>query len=154
MYRAGSIFCGNAGCVDSDDYVDYMQNAGNFGETTPVDKQKPTRAFGSNKPKPSERPKGYNVEDLLPDQSPIGIPSSVPGANGEEIDRPFNEQVPTLPGPASAPFGAPTTSAFGSTSLENRLNSESGLNITVEELRRLDPSVTDVRILNVEDRAR
>ena len=144
FYRAGSIFwqgdssCNGFGGTDVGFVADRSMNAGNFGTTTPVESKRPT-------------PRALEPRKL--DRPLIGIPpkSAAPTLNSEPTEdvRPFMEQIPNLldiPGlepPSVPPDSTPTP--FDQT------KNQGGPTITIEELRRLDPTVTDIRILNVED---
>jgi len=144
FYRAGSIFWNNdAGCAEYDgmdvDFVaDRSVNAGNFGKTTPIESKRPT--LRTLEPKKLDKPS-------------IGIPSksAAPSPNGTlpEEFRPFEQQVPSSP---NLPISPPPTVPPSLTPMPfDQTRNQGGPPITIEELRRLDPSVTDIRILNVED---
>ena len=142
-YRAGSIFWqGDSTCyghdgTDVEFVADRSMNAGNWGMTTPVEPKRPTPRI--LEPRKLERP-------------PIGIPpkSATPSPNGDPVDDhgPFTDQTPILPDlpPSIMPPD------FTPTPLGQPKNQEIPP-ITIEELRRTDPTVTDFRILSVEDAA-
>ena len=137
FYRAGSIFWHGGATYDgtSVDFVaDRSLNAGGFGTTTPVD---------------LERPAPRTLEPRKFDRPTIGIPPKpavpIPNGGGNHFP-PFHEQVPTdLPAPPPVPRSLDVPMPLDQT------QNQGGPIVTIEELRRLDPSVTDVRILSVED---
>ena len=144
FYRAGSIFwqddsaCTGYDGTDVEFVADRSMNAGNFGTTTPVEAKRPT--LRTLEPRKQTRP-------------PIGIPpkSATPAPNGDPVDdsRPFIEQMPVLP---DLPTSPPPTGPPDFTPIPfDQTRNQGGPTITIEELRRLDPTVTDIRILNVED---
>ena len=134
FYRAGSIFW-NVGSTDAGADIGFVTdrsvNAGNFGTTTPIESNRPTQRM---------------LEPRKLDRPTIGIPhkSAAPPLNGTEDSQPFN-----VPAPGEHPVSPPPT---GFTPIPfDQTQNQVGPSITIEELRRLDPTVTDVRILNVED---
>jgi hypothetical protein len=149
LYRAGSIFnCDGEEITDADGQIIRATNAGNFGTTTPV---------GRGQYKPSR----------LEPRAPIGRPPLAPTPNGntEEpentipgIEDLIRETLPTLP-PALPTVNPPVTRQIPARQTHTATSSEtipfsaqSGEpTFTIEDLRRLDPSVTDIKILNVED---
>jgi hypothetical protein len=177
MYRAGSIL-GNGTCqtvIGDACYVgdtgDFYTNAGNYGVTTPVSAVH--RSFNTFEPQPemqsppigippqipgngdmitiprSDAPHSRvpTVEDLLsrprgmmPIQQPI-IPPSRPKAV-QPTDDPSGEVIPFSPN--DAPVVPPS-------SLPTILDTDSP--ITLEELRRLDPSIRDMQIISIDDAA-
>ena len=144
FYRAGSIFwnsdvgCDEFGGTDIDFVSDRSMNAGNFGTTTPAESKRPT--LRTLEPRKLDRPS-------------IGIPprSATPPINGAPPTdfRPFEPQVPSSP---NLPTSPPPTIPSGPAPMQfDQTRNQGGPSITIEELRRLDPTVTDIRILNVED---
>ena len=132
FYRAGSIFrSSDSRCdgTDIDFIADRSMNSGNFGTTTPVDVKRPTPR---------------TLEPRKMDRPAIGIPPKSATPNGI----PFDQQIPILP---DLPSPSPTVPPGFSPLPVDQNRTQSGPTITVEELRRLDPTVTDIRILNVED---
>ncbi|MDR3197506.1 MAG: hypothetical protein LBU34_06500 [Planctomycetaceae bacterium] len=142
LYRAGSIFnCYGNEIADEEGQIIRATNAGNFGVTTPVN-----RAYSD----PSR---------LEPrSETPIGRPTLAPTPNGNNTDEPEN----TLPGiedliretipvkPAIPAVNPPVTRQVPVETIP--FTAQSGEpTFTIEDLRRLDPSVTDIKILNVED---
>ena len=178
LYRGGSIFCGQGDCCGGG-YVDYYNNAGNYGITTPITLVGHT----SNT--------GLGTFETHPDtgHSTIGIPDSAPGKNGgtpppirdpknpiptvkELIDQPRGTTqfpVPNTPPamPRTAPHFEDMPSPFAPSDAvpnlivpdENRIippnthptMMETDPPITLEELRRLDPTIQDVQIISIED---
>jgi hypothetical protein len=139
FYRAGSVFWNNDACCDGMG-VDFVADQSmNFGTTTPVDLKRPTpRTLG---PRKTER-------------ATIGIPSkpaTLPSNDAPSNDfKPFEEQIPSSPDlPTSPPPTLPRS--FDPPMPFDQTQNQRGPLITIEELRRLDPTVTDIRILNVED---
>ena len=143
FYRAGSIFWNDGLCNESDgtdvDLVaDRSMNAGNFGTTTPIELKRPTLR---------------TLEPKKLDRSPIGIPPgpATPTPNGDlpEGFHLFEQQIPNAPNPSGLP-PSPVPSDVAPMPFDQTRNQSDPI-ITIEELRRLDPTVTDIRILNVED---
>ncbi|MDR0335734.1 MAG: hypothetical protein LBI18_01450 [Planctomycetaceae bacterium] len=145
LYRAGSIFnCYGEEVVDSEGQIIRATNAGNFGVTLPIDRFRsspsqlePRSGTQIGKPQLPPTPNGNNdnnieeqeqtipgIEDLLQNNTPIkpAIPTVRP---------PVTRQISAETVPFSAQSGEPT--------------------FTIEDLRQLDPTVTDIKILNVED---
>lgn len=143
LYRAGSIFnCYGDAIVDDEGQIIRATNAGNFGTITPMGRVhsvpsrleprsetpigKPSLAPTSNGNNNIEDPENTlpGIEDLLQERTPVkpAIPT---------VNPPITRQVPAETIPFSAQSGEPT--------------------FTIEDLRRLDPSVTDIKILNIED---
>ncbi len=145
-YRSGSIFRSGEFDCDEDGNVEFIgdrsMNAGNFGMTTPVETKRPT-------PQTLEPKKLGKPSVGIPSTSPAPSPNSnySNGIPPENNVLPFENQIPSSPPPPPAPSTGPR--GFESPSLDQTRGN--GPNITIEELRRLDPSVTDVRILNIED---
>ena len=134
FYRAGSIFWnkdGSCGGTDVELVADRSMNAGNFGTTTAVDVKRPTPR---------------TLEPRKTDKPSIGIPSksATPAPNGI----PFDQQVPSSP---DFPTPSPTVPPGFTPSPSGQSRTQGGPTITVEELRLIDPTVTDIQILNVED---
>ncbi len=168
QYRSGSIFSkGTNDCYRGSDGVplDRSMNAGNFGVTVPVNAARP--AFG---------PKKSN-------DTAIGIPTSNGFLNGNDSGTPaFTVEdmlrhetntnapnVPLTPGENAIPNTPPNTVPNAIPKDENE-SDETPLQpipfavndilrngrepmITVEDLRRLDPSVTEIKILDIKDDA-
>jgi hypothetical protein len=178
MYRAGSIlghganqtYIGDAYYVGSTG--DYFNNAGNYGVTTPVSTVPPSlgpieithpgheQIIGIPERAPENgggiietpgRGNGSRVPTLddllgprgmLPTPQPIITPPTRPNVIPPSLDD--DAPIPFAPGdaldgePVAPPKTAPT-------------KSESDPPITLEELRRLDPSIQDVQIISIED---
>jgi hypothetical protein len=144
LYRAGSIFSGtNEEISDSEGQLIRATNAGNFGVTVPVDRVR------------------LNPSRLEPHSgSPIGRPSLAPSPNGNNNDDEPENFIPEIEEllrqdttpikPTFPTINPPTTRQ---TSIETiPFSAQSGEpTFTVEDLRRLDPSVTDIKILNIQD---
>lgn len=152
LYRAGSIFYDNVDyrSVSDPDCNDCsMSNAGDWGKTKAV---KPFRNIGVPPKAPDANENGFEMptrEELMRGVRPgLGVPETVP-----TDDEPGTERIsppPTRPFTPIGPTGpidpsAPVDPAFP-------FSTQSGEpKITVEELRRLDPTITDVQILNIDD---
>ena len=144
FYRAGSIFwqgdsvCNGYGETDIEFVTDRSINAGNFGVTTPVE---------------SKRPTPRTLEPRKPDRPPIAIPpkSAAPPPNGDPTKNahPFEEKTPSLPNFPVLPL--PMAPSDFTPVPFDQLQNQDGPPITIEEIRRTDPTVTDFRILSVED---
>lgn len=149
FYRAGSIFYGNVNYSDTSGDLNCLDcsltNAGMFGRTEQIGKGKRPQSIRSMSPDRQEEQnrKDLNVptiEDLLrgkpteePDSSsPFSIPENIP------FETPSPEFMP--PKPQIVPFSTSDPKVTGP-------------NISIEELRRLDPdpNITDIRIINVDD---
>lgn len=176
-YRAGSIFYASYdGCSDADILTAGLtMNTGNFGITTPINEgeRQPKRLDNGEKriigvPTDSldsigntletlndrERP---DIDDIL-QQTPVNrldtpsMPSNLPGV---PLVPPSRTPVPQTPSPdaiETIPFTTPSSEQ----PLMEPINNVNppvtrAPEITIEELRRLDPTVTDIKILNVED---
>jgi hypothetical protein len=144
LYRAGSVFNGNnEEIADSDGQIIRATNAGNFGVTVPVDRirSNPSRLeprSGSTIGRPSlaPNPNGNNNNDEEPENFVPGIEDLLQNTTPIKpvrptVNPPITRQTSIETIPFSAQPGEPT--------------------FTVEDLRRLDPSVTDIKILNIED---
>ena len=154
-YRAGSLFSDDRYDVSYQTADNLYSNAGNFGTTTSVtiERRDPdpgmfgispddTDAFGI-----PDRPSVPSVPDYLrtparPDTSPTA-PSAIPGV------------APLLfegtPGETTTPFSPSDEIVAPPSTVPTILDTE--LPITLEELRRLDPSVQDIQIISIEDAA-
>ncbi|MDR0704617.1 MAG: hypothetical protein LBF88_06465 [Planctomycetaceae bacterium] len=142
LYRAGSIFNANSEEItDSEGQIIRATNAGNFGVTTPVHRVRVNpsrlepRSNSIGRPSLAPSPNGSNnndepedfkprIEDLLQDTTPVK-------PTRPTVNPPLTRQVPIETIPFSAQSGEPT--------------------FTIEDLRQLDPSVTDIKILNIQD---
>lgn len=147
LYRSGSIFQQGdcyLGYGDDDTVIDRSANAGNFGVTTPVGSKKP--GLGSQRPgsgitigRPTEEPllngNGFDtptgVEELLRENQP-GAPTPLMPTPRETVPPPPAQEPPVETMPFTMPSVKEPT-------------------ITVEDLRRLDPSVTDIKIITIDD---
>ena len=155
LYRSGSIFSQSdcyRGYGDDDTLVeDRSLNAGNFGVTKPIDSTKPTLGprRGSAIAKPPTEPvlngNGFDtptqgVEELLRDGIP-GTPTPLSPTPLENNVVPPVQQPRTPTSPVETPvqpmpFSMPNTDEPA---------------ITLEDLKRLDPTVTDFKIINIDD---
>ena len=162
------------------EYTDYYINAGNYGVTTPVTlRHTPSPGTGTIETPPGIRPGGTGsigipdyppgyefsppreprgdvptLGDLMQDRqrgtlpplSPLHQPSMMPPAPTGNNIMPFSpsDRVPNgaMPGDEllTPPGRIPTTM-------------ETDPPITLEELRRLDPTIQDVQIISIEDAA-
>ncbi|MCL2744304.1 MAG: hypothetical protein FWE67_10670 [Planctomycetaceae bacterium] len=140
LYRAGSVFYGTADYTDISNAPDCegcsITNAGYYGSTFSVDKNRPVSA-------PKLRSKPIDIDSLdiptLPDLL-RGRPTEAP--------QPQSVPLPKQPEPVK-PAVQPKVTKKAVVPPANTAMPQ----FTVEELRRMenDPSVTDIRILNVED---
>jgi len=177
MYRAGSIVgnsacqtvIGNAYCVERTG--DFYENAGNYGVTTPISTER--RNFNTLESRPDIQgppigippqildnggaiavpPAGDlnrgvpTVEELLnrprgmtPMPRPITPPSKPKVVLPTPTDEPSSDVIPFSP--SDAPVAPPSP-------LPTILETDSP--ITLEELRRFDPSIRDMQIISIED---
>lgn len=164
LYRAGSIYQNVAcqsGCGEEIALTtDRSLNAGNFGVTTSVDAplmQGPKRpGGGSTLGKPPTGPilngDGFDVptqgvEELLQDSMPSRptplMPTPLVPTPMEGNPPPATSPEPFVPVPPSQQSPVETMPLTMPSSPEPT--------ITVEDLRRLDPSVTDIKIINIDD---
>ena len=172
MYRAGSIVSGHGyeACLGNACYVgntgDYYNNAGNYGATTPVTPIHPGSSIFETGPEPGQHP--IAVPRRAPQESD-SVNGSTPGVPSAEDLRNMPRgttprPVPTLP--LLQPQGLPPVIEeppiqFSPSDEQPVLppstiplpNMDTGLPITLEELRRLDPSVQDIQIISIEDAA-
>lgn len=154
LYRSGSIFYGNADYSDTSGDLNCVDcsltNAGMFGRTERIGKGKTPqtiRSMTQDRQNESNRKDLHvpTIEDLIKGKpteepeapSPFGVPESIP------YETPMPNTLPnSLPQPPQTiPFSTNDPKVTG------------GPQISVEELRRLDPdpNITDIRILNVDD---
>jgi len=180
LYRGGSIF-GGWGGDSNGGYVDYYSNAGNYGVTTPVmlTQYTPGNEPGTFISPPEIRHSGTVQETIgIPDVAPGGS-STMPSVE-ELINRQRGTmQVPTPLTPPMMPRTAPRPDDAPSDAIPfapsdvvpngavpkgiapgdeviippstNPLTMETDPPITLEELRRLDPTIQDVQIISIED---
>ena len=178
VYRAGSIFGGYDACpmIGNVRYVgmtgDVYNNAGNYGVTTSAltaSHGYSTRLFD---PQPGiERQQPIGIPETSPGLDPPPLP---PGGNGLSPPDYWNRGTSPLPTPP-APPARPSTFPDGSIPFspsdvlpKGTLPGDEVLSppstvprtletdeppITLEELRRLDPSIKDVQIISIEDAA-
>ncbi|GHT34207.1 hypothetical protein FACS189427_01090 [Planctomycetales bacterium] len=157
LYRAGSVFYGNADYTDISDIPDCegcsITNAGYYGKTYSVDKNRPVSVPRRNAaPTSIDHLNIPTIQDLLRGRpTELPQPQSVPQPNQ------------TTPAPAKPAIQPKVTKKFGG--VPQKKVYETGLipaqtsapspapQFNIEELRRMDndPSVTDIRIINVED---
>lgn len=142
LYRAGSIFYNETdyrnetvpGCNDCS-----MANAGNWGKTRAV-RLPHIIAVPPKSPEETDNG-GFDMptrEDLMRGVRPgLGVPETIPMNEPEMFAPPPPPTRPDSPDTIEPAF------PFGMQWDEPKF--------TVEELRRLDPSITDVQILNIED---
>jgi len=153
LYRAGSVFYGNTDYTDISNIADCegcsLTNAGYYGKTYAVDKNRPSTAPKRNTPPTgTDHWKIPTIQDLLrgrPTEPPTG---TVPPPQ-------------TLPQQQSVPPPNQTMSVPARPAIQPKVTRRTGLppagtsapQFSVEELRKMenDPSVTDIRIINVED---
>lgn len=169
LYRAGSIFYANVDYADGFDDPNCPEcskgNTGNFGKTRSI--------LGPRARQPERTPRTRTTTP----PPPIGIPLKAPVSNGngtpdvpqrgnqdyrlptiEELldetrpDRPFGPTTPAVPvtPPSRRPVPPPVPSD-PSESIPFTMQSGEPT-ISLDELRRLDPSITDVKILNIDDK--
>ena len=171
VYRAGSILSGDGYdvCRIGNAYHvggvgDFYNNAGNFGTTTPV-------TLRRYDPNAFEYQPGVGPNAVaIPRQAPAGEtwleprrPANGGALNIDDLPRTEPRPMPVLP-PArpvvppawddspieSVPF-SPNDEAI--TPPNTVPPTDMDLPVTLEELRRLDPSVQDVQIISIEDAA-
>jgi hypothetical protein len=172
LYRAGSVFGGLDGTHQAlcnayyeGDVGNLYSNAGNYGITTPVAMVRHSSGSGTFDTVPRiDRPDGDR----------INLPPRIREPNGTmpTLEELINQPRGTMPSPLPiTPPGRPRTAP---PSFENTDESpdtipfspsddvivppnpfpsmpETGPPITLEELRRLDPSIQDVQIISIED---
>ena len=169
LYRAGSILGGygtNPMVMGDAVYVgnigDYYNNAGNYGVTTPVSHVRqmqmgPEQTIGipQTGPEGTVEPPGYeingndipSVDQLrerdprrpLPYPSPI-MPPGIPRVAPPSLD---DGAIPFAPSDGDEPLTPPRT-------VPSPIM-DSDPPITLDELRRLDPSIQDLQIISIED---
>ncbi len=152
MYRAGSIFNGNgedSSYFNDPDCKDCKSdgNVGLFGKTTNIDKAKAPRKSLTTKGPGLGIPESQPLPDGSRQTGPE-IDDSIPIPTMEDLLKgiPSSEPMVPSPQPTQPPSTRPDaieSSPFVPQTVEPK--------ITVEELRRLDPTVTDVKILNIDD---
>ena len=175
MYRAGSIFNGGgySTCQAIGDIFynentgDFYDNADNYGVTTPIipvhrhSGSFETRLNHEQSPlaKPQQNPEEY----LIPESHPEF--HREPGNTLPSVDDLLNQpRRGTMPMPIIPPAKLKTSPSFEDTPIEtipfspndetippNIFPITTEPPITLEELRRLDPSVQDVQIISIED---
>ena len=174
MYRGGSIYTceGCRSCqtnirnANSVGYTgDYYNNAGNYGYTAPVTTQQ-RNLDGFNAPKP--RQGGGSVAIPLDDPGAgYGVDSSWNDGKTPTAEQLLQQQQRTpdglqiapppktrVPAPTLEPDTIPFTPSDGVVvPLDDPfpVNVNTEVPITLEELRRLDPSVQNFEILSIED---
>jgi hypothetical protein len=160
---------------------DLYSNAGNYGMTTPVSlvshspSHSPSTFESQAPPRVDQRtigvPQEAPVERIIPEPRRNGI-STVPSVeqllqqprgtmpNSRPVSPP---ERPRVVPPAfedtpieSVPFSPSDETSVPKSTIPTTMNpktthTEPGLQITLEELRRLDPSVHDVQIISIED---
>jgi len=184
MYRAGSISGGTYHVVRGTHYgkefVDYYDNAGNYGVTTPVTMAPyvPRTDTFENQPNTERTPIGMPlqnpseedffptrlngtgnvtpVEDLLNPQrgtTPMQMPT-MPQMR-PRTSPPEDTSIDTIPfSPSDAiPTDSVPSDKLSPPSTFPKTIETDDLPITLEELRRLDPSIQDVEIISIEDAA-
>jgi len=161
-YRAGSLFSGDKNDMYQTAY-DLYANAGNYGSTilVEVEHREPDPGLFQRLPADASRQPQENERSLDFPGVPI-VPDYLysPPAPG---DRPrIPQRIPAIPELAPLPFDTPpgnTTTPFSQNdeivTPPNTAPSiqDTELPITLEELRRLDPSVHDIQIISIEDSA-
>ena len=178
MYRAGSIF-GSHGCctyqtVYEDAYYvsdtgDFVNNAGSYGNHSPVSLMR--RNADNFEPRPQREPIAIptfepgagGMMEPTRKNSDTGLPSVQ-----ELLDRPrgtTSNSIPLVPpvrqkvAPPSHKDASPSTIPFSPSDEEIvpqdpfPRTTDTDPPITLEELRRLDPSVRDLQIISIEDAA-
>lgn len=157
LYRAGSILYGGDG-----EFVDASVNAGNFGRIVPVDTRRPRSQGGTRGPTRIGMPETTHGQDQI-DYTPPSMQELLKGGGTSPLEPfapgsenlfevpnvPQSEPIPVTPPatmPPAIPPGIPTPAEPMPFVSGNAVS-----DITVEELRRLDPSITDVKILNIDD---
>ena len=164
MYRAGSVFSGGDMVIGNVCYAgnrgDLYNNAGNYGFTVPATTVRPRPSTGDTNQIPGQHPIG------TPDRAPLndlleGVPTieeliNQPrgtAPNSESITPPPRQRV--IPSPSEDPYieTFPLSPNDEMITPPSTVPSNMDADITLEELRRLDPSVQDVQIISIEDAA-
>jgi len=181
-YRAGSVFgdnkCGTFSADIQDAHYrgsdhgsyhgspgDVYSNAGNYGETTPVTNV--PRSSDSIFPHTRSGGQTIGIPDVSPDKwLPKTIHGDVPDIRSifreptdlppMQIDTPTPERLRLAPPLPDAPIPFTPITPNDEIVIPPRTFptiQETELPITLEELRRLDPSVHDIQIISIEDAA-
>jgi len=167
------------GAYIDEEYADYYTNAGNYGVTTPVTLVRHTPDTGTFEPRPDTGRSLIGIPDSLPGGNNTFPSLTDPGGGippiQDLIDRqrsmlpapmPINQQPNLNPGPPfgnrpidTMPFSPSDIVPNGVLPGDEQLSPpntiptilETDLPITLEELRRLDPTIQDVQIISIED---
>lgn len=162
MYRAGSILSGDGDCPVDVAYGgsgNLYSNAGNYGVTSPISPLRRSPSTTETRPRPVQSPEWEapifepngsvpDLDDLIkqprntsPMPTPL-MPPSRPRVTPPIFDDTSDDSIPFSPSDAPVPLsGFPI------------IMDSDDPPITLEELRRLDPSVRDVQIISIEDAA-
>ena len=179
MYRAGSILSGEEGMVIGNAcYVgstgDVYHNAGNYGFTAPATIVRPHPSTLDTYPVPEpsligipEQPPKDDETIVRPRQPIEGVPTIEDLLNRQRGTS--SDAIPVIPPPKPRvvpPISAPSSDDPSMEVIPLSESDEVELPttifpvikdvdspITLEELRRLDPSVQDVQIISIEDAA-
>jgi hypothetical protein len=176
MYRAGSILSG--GWDDTTVFEDALYegtvgdfycNAGNYGVTTPISTMRRVPSSSTIETRPGQSPSPIAIPQQNPEDR-IMIEPRIRESNGSlpTVDELLNQPRGTMPIPVTPPTRQRMTPpSFDDTHIESIPFSpsdeitvppspfptimETDPPITLEELRRLDPSIHDVQIISIED---
>jgi hypothetical protein len=159
FYRAGSVFyCSDS--FETDGAI--IANAGNYGNTTLIEAVNRKEDFKVNPNQRQQTPYRPSLTPIAKPPLPLGIEndSTVPIPDIDQILRdsqPIQQQMP-LPKPEipRTPQPAPKSETIPFVPNEPIQNvlppvTTGEPTITIDELRRLDPSVTDIKIISIED---
>jgi hypothetical protein len=155
-YRAGSVFYSSRNPYG--DEIPFA-NTGNFGTTVPIaGTAGPTKTIGRPETSP-DLLDGF--EGLDNGETPPNIDEILKGTKGTPVNK-WETPAPKTPAPGTIetmPFTTPEIlpvppAPIPATQLPIPNPPLTGTpDITIEELRKLDPTVTDIKILNIEDTA-
>ena len=168
-YRAGSVFGEMLGKCQT--ISDIYNNAGNFGVTTPVvlvSREPDPNLFRTT---PINLPQPPEIETLLPPRPngsgltpppPTGVPSIQDLIDRQRSTTPGIPTLPpALPGFSPLPIESTPSDAVPFSPSDEVISPPNTMPrimdndppITLEELRRLDPTVHDLQIISIEDAA-
>ena len=167
MYRAGFLSSSKEGDY-REAFVDYYANFGNYGVTTPI--SIPSQILGSQPNiglpdhSPWDSPSGTNIppiDELLRFRDSGTAPLSPSPLQQPQTFPPFKSMSPdTIPFTPSdvQPFSPGDAVPHGTLPGDERLVPptfptlmETAPPITLDELRRLDPTIQNVEIISIED---
>jgi hypothetical protein len=177
MYRAGSVFgrCAYQTVIGDAYYVgsggDFYTNAGNYGITTPIStvRRSPSHTFVPQPDTPKELigipdytpGNGSTIIVPVPENSNNRIPTTQELIERQRgmIPMPLPVTPPLRPKVVPMPSDNPSGEVIPFSPSDEQIAPPSPLPtiletdspITLEELRRLDPSIKDMQIISIED---